>query len=63
VVGGTTGEPGGSTLMYMVLIYRSAFSYFDMGYASAQALVLFLAILAVTAAIFGTTRRWVYEEA
>ena len=61
VVGGPTGEPNGSTLMYMVLIYRSAFRYFDMGYASAQAMVLFLVILAVTATIFGTTRRWVYE--
>ena len=61
VVGGPTGEPNGSTLMYMVLIYRSAFRYFDMGYASAQAMVLFLVILGVTAAIFGTTRRWVYE--
>ncbi len=61
VVGGTTGAPGGSTLMYMVHIYRTAFGYFDMGYASAQAMVLFLVIMAVTGAIFGTTRRWVYE--
>ncbi len=61
IVGGTSGVPGGSTLMYMVHIYRTAFGYFDMGYASAQAMVLFLVIVAVTGAIFGTTRRWVYE--
>jgi len=61
IVGGTDGVPGGSTLMYMVHIYRTAFGYFDMGYASAQAMVLFLLIVAVTGAIFGSTRRWVYE--
>jgi len=61
IVGGTSGVPGGSTLMYMVPIYRTAFGYFDMAYASAQAMVLFLVIVAVTGAIFGTTRRWVYE--
>lgn len=61
IVGGTSGVPGGSTLMYMVHIYRTAFGYFDMGYASAQAMVLFLVIVAVTGAIFGSTRRWVYE--
>ena len=61
IVGGTSGVPAGSTLMYMVHIYRTAFGYFDMGYASAQAMVLFLLIVAVTAAIFGSTRRWVYE--
>lgn len=61
IVGGTSGVPAGSTLMYMVHIYRTAFGYFDMGYASAQAMVLFLVIVAVTGAIFGSTRRWVYE--
>ena len=61
IVGGTSGVPAGSTLMYMVHIYRTAFGYFDMGYASAQAMVLFLVIVGVTGAIFGTTRRWVYE--
>lgn len=61
IVGGTSGVPAGSTLMYMVHIYRTAFGYFDMGYASAQAMVLFLLIVTVTAAIFGSTRRWVYE--
>ena len=43
VVGGTTGEPVESTLMYVVLIYRNAFRYFAMGYASALSVVLFLA--------------------
>jgi multiple sugar transport system permease protein len=60
VVGGTTGEPVESTLMYVVLIYRNAFRYFAMGYASALSVVLFLAILAITLLIFWTSRRWVF---
>ncbi len=62
VVGGTTGDPAESTLMFMVLIYRNAFRYFKMGYASAQAVVLFVVVLAVTLAIFRTGRVWVFSE-
>ena len=62
VVGGTTGEPVESTLMFMVLIYRNAFRYFKMGYASAQAVVLFVVVLAVTLVIFRTARLWVFSE-
>ncbi len=60
VVGGTTGEPVESTLMYVVLIYRNAFRYFAMGYASALSVVLFLSILAITLLIFWSSRRWVF---
>jgi multiple sugar transport system permease protein len=63
VVGGTSGDPINSTLMFMVNIYRSAFRYFRMGYASAQAMVLFLAVLAITVTIFRTARVWVFYEA
>lgn len=62
VIGDTTGRPLESTLMYMVLIYRNAFRYFSMGYASAQALILFLAIALISLVIFRTSRRWVYYE-
>jgi multiple sugar transport system permease protein len=62
VIGGTTGRPVESTLMFMVIIYRNAFAYFAMGYASALAVVLFLAILVVTLAIFRTSNAWVYYE-
>jgi multiple sugar transport system permease protein len=61
VGGGTTGKPLESTLMFMVHIYRHAFRYFAMGYASALAVVLFLAVLVLTFAIFWTARTWVYE--
>jgi multiple sugar transport system permease protein len=62
VIGGTTGEPLESTLMFMVLIYRSAFRYFSMGYAAALSVVLFLAVMGMTLLIFRTTRYWVHYE-
>jgi multiple sugar transport system permease protein len=62
VIGGTTGTPLESTLMYMVLIYRNAFRYFKMGYASALSVLLFLAVLIVTLAIFRSARLWVFQE-
>ena len=61
VLGGTTGKPLESTLMLMVHIYRHAFRYFAMGYASALAIVLFVAMLAATGAIFWSVRVWVYD--
>ncbi len=62
VIGGTTGDPLGSTLMFMVLIYSNAFSYFKMGYASALSIMLFLAVVVITLLIFRTSRAWVYYE-
>jgi len=61
ISGGTTGKPLESTLMLMVHIYRNAFRYFAMGYASALAVVLFLAVLLLTLAIFRSTRAWLYD--
>ena len=60
VIGGATGRPLESTLMFMVLIYRSAFRYFQMGYASALSLVLFIVVFGLTVLIFRTSRRWVF---
>jgi multiple sugar transport system permease protein len=62
VIGGTTGQPQESLLMYMVHLYRTAFRYFDMGYASAMAVVLFLVILGATILIFRGTQRFVFYE-
>ncbi len=63
IVGGSTGDPAGSTLMFMVLIYNYAFKYFQMGYASALAVVLFLVALVLTLVIFRSSRAWVHYEA
>lgn len=62
VIGGTTGAPAESTLMYMVVLYSAAFRYFNMGYAAAMATVLFAVVLALTLLIFRTARSWVYYE-
>ncbi len=62
VIGGTTGQPRESLLMYMVHLYRTAFRYFDMGYASAMAVALFVVILAATILIFRGTKRFVFYE-
>ena len=62
VIGGTTGSPLGSTLMYVVHIYSNAFRYFSMGYASALSVLLFLAVVAMTLLVFSTARHWVHYE-
>jgi multiple sugar transport system permease protein len=62
VIGGPTGEPLESTLMFLVLIYTNAFRYFSMGYAAALSVVLFAAVLLLTLLIFRTARSWVHYE-
>lgn len=62
VIGGTTGAPAEATLMYMVVIYRAAFRYFNVGYAAAMASVLFFVVLMLALLIFRTARSWVYYE-
>ncbi|GAB4431113.1 MAG: sugar ABC transporter permease [Chloroflexi bacterium OHK40] len=59
--GGTVG-PLNSLLMYMVLLYRSAFRSFEMGYASALALVLFVFLVLLTMLVVRSSRHWVYYE-
>jgi multiple sugar transport system permease protein len=59
------GEDGGNrngTLFYGLLLFREAFQYFHMGYASALAWLLFIVIAALTAFQFYASRRWVYYE-
>jgi multiple sugar transport system permease protein len=62
VLSGGTGGPASSTLMYSMMLYRNAFAYFKMGYASAMAWLLFAFVLALTLLIFKTSGRWVYYE-
>lgn len=62
VIGGTTGRPQESLLMYFIHLYRNAFRYFNMGYASALAVVLFIAVLLITLLIFRSATRWVFYE-
>ena len=59
----TNGGPANASLFYMLYLYRQAFQYFNMGYASALAWVLFVCILLLTLLIFRTASSWVYYEA
>ncbi|GIV77363.1 MAG: spermidine/putrescine ABC transporter permease [Litorilinea sp.] len=56
------GGPLWSTLFYVYYLYRHGFQYFNMGYASALALVLFAIILILTLIVLATSKRWVYYE-
>ncbi len=56
----TSGGPNQATEFYGIYLYRNAFLFFKMGYASALAWLLFLIIVAFTVVIFRTTARWVY---
>ena len=58
----TDGGPLDSTLFYVLYLFRQAFQFFNMGYASALAWVLFLLILALTLVIIRSSDRWVYYE-
>ncbi len=58
----TNGGPRDSTLFILLHLYRTGFEYFQMGYASAIAWVLFMIILLFTVLQFGVARRWVYYE-
>ncbi|MCX7796496.1 MAG: sugar ABC transporter permease [bacterium] len=56
----TNGGPANSTLFYVLYLYRSAFQYSKMGYASAMAWILFILVLILTLIIFRTSARWVF---
>ena len=56
------GYPEDSTLFYPVLLYNDGFRYFQMGYASALAVVLLVVAFAVTALIVRNSRRWVHYQ-
>jgi multiple sugar transport system permease protein len=57
------GGVGGSATTLTFYLYRRAFRYSELGYASAVALVLFLIILTVTIFQLLIQRYWVYYEA
>lgn len=56
----TDGGPRDATLFLMLYLYHKAFRDLEMGYASALAWVLFLAILALTLLVFRSSVAWVY---
>jgi multiple sugar transport system permease protein len=60
--GAGAGGPRNSLLMYMLLLYRSAFRNFEMGYASAMALVLFMVLVVLTLLVVRSSNYWVHYE-
>lgn len=58
----TQGGPYNSTLFIVLYLYQSAFQYFQMGYASVLAWILFFFILVLTLLVFRTGESWVHYE-
>lgn len=58
----TNGGPNYATWFFMLHLYYNAFSYFQMGYASALAWIFFLIIFVLSYAQIKLSDRWVYYE-
>jgi len=56
----TQGGPLDASNVFVFNIWRTAFVYFQMGYASAMAYVLFLVVLAFTTVQWILQKRWVH---
>ncbi len=62
IISDGTGRPVDSLLFYTLYMYEQAFTTYHMGYASALAWVLVIAISAATALAFWSSRYWVYYD-
>ncbi|HMI83454.1 MAG TPA: extracellular solute-binding protein [Polyangiaceae bacterium] len=58
----TVGGPVDSTLFYAYYLFKQAFQYFRMGYASALGWILFVAVLALTLLQLWVSKRWVHYD-
>lgn len=58
----TGGGPANATLFYLLYLYKNAFNWFEMGYASALAWVLFLVIMSCTLVLLRSSTLWVHYE-
>jgi multiple sugar transport system permease protein len=58
----TEGGPNNSTLLLSVYLYRNAFEFLKMGYASAIAWVMFLIVLMLTLLVFKSAPMWVHYQ-
>jgi ABC-type sugar transport system permease subunit len=61
VISNGRGDPDRATLFFNLNLFREAFTFFNMGYASALAWVLFVIVLGMTIILFRTAGSWVYE--
>ena len=58
----TEGGPNHASLVYVLYLYRHAFQWYRMGYAAAQAWILFVLILGMTLIVMRSSAVWVYYE-
>ena len=58
----TQGGPLGSTQVMVERIYNYGFRYYQMGYAAALAVILFIIIMLITLIQMKLQKRWVYYE-
>lgn len=58
----TRGGPSNSTTTMVYYIYNNAFRYFRMGYASAQAIGLFLIVMVLTLIYWYLQKKWVVYD-
>ena len=58
----TGGGPMKSTYFYGLMTYNNAFRHHKLGYASANAWVMFIIILCLTALVFKSSSMWVFYE-
>ncbi len=56
----TNGGPQNATLSMILYLYRNAFQFFKMGYASVMAWILFFYILILTLLVFRSSQLWVF---
>ncbi|MNP80408.1 glycerol-3-phosphate transporter permease [compost metagenome] len=56
----TGGGPGSSTTVMSLFIYKTAFSYYEMGYASAISWMLFAFVLLITLVQWYGQKKWVH---
>ena len=60
IIGSGSGGPGGATNFYTVYLYTRAFRDNQMGYASAMAWVLLIAVGILAFILFRTSKSWVH---
>lgn len=58
----TSGGPDNASQMAVPMLFDQAFTFYNMGYGSAIAWLLFIVIMAFTAVAFATSGRWVFYE-
>lgn len=58
----TQGGPNDATNFYALYVYKHAFQYANMGYASAMSWIMLVLISIVTLVIFKSSKFWVFQE-